>query len=117
MSTAAPPCQAEVLDRARLERALGDDPAALREVYGLFLDDARRLAHRLISALAARDFAQARTLGHTLKGSAANIGAEALRALGLRIQQASEAQDEVVLTNLALRLPGHLHRFEATIEA
>lgn len=115
MLTATHPGPGPALDRSRLAASLGDDPQILRELYQLFLGDARRLGRRLLAALAARDLDEARVIGHTLKGSAANIGAEALRSLGLAIQEAGTAQDEALLTALALQVPRQILRVERAV--
>jgi HPt (histidine-containing phosphotransfer) domain-containing protein len=68
-----------VLDQAMLDRLreLGEpgDITFFREIVGLFLADAPRRMTGLAEALEAGDTAEATRFAHSLKGSAANLGA------------------------------------------
>jgi HPt (histidine-containing phosphotransfer) domain-containing protein len=48
---------------------------------------------RLTEALAARDFAVLRKVGHNIRGSAGAYGLPPLSAIGARIEDAAQAQD------------------------
>lgn len=76
----------QILDRAHLSaQTFGDDDLA-RELLGLFAEQCRRILPALSDdALPAADRAD---LAHTLKGSAASVGAERVRALGNEIEGA-----------------------------
>jgi len=79
---------APALDLAGLlERVMGEEEIA-REVLGVFAEDlpAQLAAVRL--SLRAGDATAVRAGGHKLKGSAGNVGAEGLRELAARLEQA-----------------------------
>ena len=72
---------------------LGDDPALLDEIYGDFVAEVHKALDASAIGLGKGDFASLRTVAHTLKGCAANIGAEQIRQLAFDWQRAAEAQD------------------------
>ncbi len=68
-----------------VQRLLGDDTLA-KEVAQSFLDDLPGLVCRLRGELEASNFGEAKRVAHRLKGSAANIGAVALRDAALTVE-------------------------------
>jgi len=80
-----------VFDRAALlDRCLGDEDLA-REVLGMFLDDMPPRVQELRTALDAGDASAARMAAHTIKGMAANTGAEAMSSLAGEMENAARA--------------------------
>ncbi|WP_375464529.1 Hpt domain-containing protein [uncultured Methylobacterium sp.] len=72
------------IDRAHLDAQTGGDRALARELLGLFADQCRRILPGLSDGtLPAQDRAD---LAHTLKGSAASVGAQAVWALCARCE-------------------------------
>ncbi len=71
----------------------GGDPGLERELAGLFLEEAPRLLDQLSTAVAARDGAVAVRLAHSLKGSAATVGALAVRDRAQRLELSAGAAD------------------------
>lgn len=67
-------------------RELDEDGAVLDEVIDLFSDDAPRRADRLRAALVAGDHLQARSVAHSLRGSASNIGVLIVASLARDIE-------------------------------
>lgn len=99
----------ELLDRA------GGSPELLREVIGLFLEDAPTLLAAVKAGLAAGDAQGTRRSAHALKGSAANFGAPALVNVARQMEQAAAAGD---LAAAAARLAGlevELQRLSAAL--
>ena len=85
--------EAPVFDsKALLERVDGDR-GAFRAVMAVFLEDAPLQIETLQGLLDRRDAAALRRQAHTLKGAAANIGAERLHQATVRIEQAADAGD------------------------
>ncbi len=78
-------------DRARLEKMLHGDPALIREIVSMFVEDTRANVARLAQALAAGDARAAERTAHALKGSGANVGALRFASLCLRAEDAAEA--------------------------
>jgi len=82
-----------VFDRAgMLERLMKDENLA-REVTESFLDDTPRQIEALQRYLDARDAPGAERQAHTIKGTSANVGGEALRALAVEMEKAGKAGD------------------------
>jgi PAS domain S-box-containing protein len=99
-----------VLDRETLLKRLMGDEELAREVLKLFLDTMPHRMRELEQALDQDDAVQAHAISHAIKGMAANICAEALRALAEEMERAAR------LNNLqkVRKLRGELRsRFEA----
>jgi HPt (histidine-containing phosphotransfer) domain-containing protein len=69
----------QAIDRAELDAQTGGDADLAREVLALFSDQCRSILPRLSDPALPRD--QRADLAHTLKGSAAGVGAIRIRAL------------------------------------
>ncbi len=78
-------------DRGRLEKMLHGDPALIREIVSMFVEDTRANVAELARALAAGDARAAERTAHALKGSGANVGALRFASLCLRAEDAAEA--------------------------
>ncbi len=82
-----------VFDHAALvERVMGDEDLA-NEVIEEFLKDIPRQIELLEGSLRDGDAARAERRAHSIKGAAANVSAEALRATALELEQAGKAGD------------------------
>ena len=77
----------ELLDR------VGGDEELMREVVGLFLEDAPRLLAELRRALSDGDAPAVYRTAHTLKGSAGNFGAQPLIDIAQRLEARSREGD------------------------
>ncbi len=64
-----------VFDPEALASLIGDDPELVQELVVLFSDEAPRLLTAIRNAVAAADAHAVAHAAHTLKGSAANLGA------------------------------------------
>lgn len=82
-----------VLDRSVLRSSLGDDKELIREVLDLFLDTAPDLVDSLKKASDQGALEEVKSSAHSLKGSAGNIGAEALRASMKAVEEACRKSD------------------------
>jgi HPt (histidine-containing phosphotransfer) domain-containing protein len=82
-----------VWDRvAMLERMMGDESTA-RAVMRTFLSDMPKEIRSLTEMLARKDAPAARIQAHTIKGAAANVSAESLRAVASDMEKALEHGD------------------------
>ena len=89
----APRPAAEVFDSAgMMDRLMGDQELA-RIVMDGFLEDAPRLIEALRSSLEAGDAEAAIRGAHTIRGAAATVGGEALRAVAWEMEKAGVAGD------------------------
>ncbi|MBN1506021.1 MAG: response regulator [Sedimentisphaerales bacterium] len=86
---------------ALLDRVMGDQDLA-RQVTEAFFLDAPKLIEGLSIAVVARDGRLVAQHAHSLKGAAANIGAELLREAALKMEQAGKGND---LEQAAVLLP------------
>ena len=75
-----------------MERLLGDEHLAAIVRDGICLDLPRQI-EALKGYLAADDDQGAERQAHSIKGAAANIGAERLRALAMKMERAGKAGD------------------------
>jgi two-component system, sensor histidine kinase and response regulator len=71
----------------------GGDLALRRELTELFLDESPRILDQLTEAIDARDSAATARLAHSLKGSAATVGAAAARDAAQKLEGAGAAAD------------------------
>ena len=85
----APP----VWDKAAMITRLMDDEELARTIAAGFLDDIPRQIEALNSALLSGNTAAAERLAHTIKGAAANVGGEVLRAAAAAMEQAAASGD------------------------
>ena len=83
-----------------LERLMGDEELVGKILQG-FLVDMPQQIQALRGYLEAGDAAGAERQAHTIKGAAANVGGESLRALALELEQLGKAGD---LDSMSARL-------------
>lgn len=85
-----------VIDSAALAALRDLDPAGgdafLREIIGLFLEDTPRQIAALESSLAGADAPRFIRAAHSIKGSAANMGALRLRASAEQLEHQASVQ-------------------------
>lgn len=95
----------EVLDPEVIEmlRDLGgeDEPELLAELVAVFLADAPQRLHDMQQGLAQGDFELLERAAHTLKSSAANLGARLLSEHARELEAAARARRGEGLTELA----------------
>ncbi len=95
----------EVLDREVIEmlRDLGgeDEPELLAELVAVFLADAPQRLHDMQQGLAQGDYELLERAAHTLKSSAANLGARLLSERARELEAAARARSGERLKELA----------------
>lgn len=84
---------AEPVDLDILREVTEDDTAFERELLQVFVTDCAERLTRLERAVKAQDDEAIRREAHTIKGAAANIGAEQLRDCALGLERAGNAQE------------------------
>lgn len=82
------------VDLAVALRWLGGDQQLLRELVGIFVDDGPKRLEALRAAMAAADAQQLEQIAHSLKGSAAILGA-------VRLQESARALEEAARNGFA----------------
>ena len=98
-----------------LSRLMGDEALA-GKVIAAFLDDAPKQLRALKRMLDDGDSVGARRQAHTLKGAAATLSAEALRAASCEIQNAAEAMELTSALALLPQLQEQFERLKATLK-
>lgn len=91
-------------------RWVGGDRRLLRELVGIFVDEAPGRLAELKRAAAARDAATVERVAHTLKGSAGILGAASLRATSSELEERAVARRVDGVADLVARLEGELER-------
>jgi PAS domain S-box-containing protein len=81
------------LNRDRLNDFFGDDLETLKEFLAIYVHSTTELIDNLHAASNEDNFDALFGLGHNLKGSSANAGAERLSAIGATIEMAAKAKD------------------------
>ncbi|MDX1352701.1 MAG: Hpt domain-containing protein [Thiomicrorhabdus sp.] len=80
-----------------LKDIIGDD---LKEVLNAFLDTTPDTILQLQNAIQSNAIANIQVLAHTIKGSAANVGANQLSKLAAEIEQKAKTNDSSAFTTL-----------------
>ncbi len=95
---------------AMLERLMGDTDLAAK-IIPAFLEDVPSQIHQIKEFLELEDSAGVRCQSHALKGASATIAANAMSAIAYQMEQASEAGQMILISELMPRLEeafGHL---------
>ncbi len=90
-------------------RDMGNMRALYNQVAAIFPEDARSNMEKLVAALMSSDLETARRAVHTLKGTAASIGALRLKAMAMATEEACksgeilDAQKSIVPLTMELK--------------
>lgn len=106
-----------VLDRAGLlERAM-DDAALAADLLEAFLYEYPALRDALRAALAGADLIAIANVAHTIKGAAANVGAQRVALAASRLERRATLDPPEQLGERFLELDRHLAEFERVVAA
>src|ERR1051325_10599631 len=109
-----------VIDPQAIEnlRALnpGDNDEFLREITGIFLEDTPLRIAELNQSLAASDVPKFTRAAHSIKGSAANLGAAALRAVAEKLEHQSRTDGLAAVAPNVTALKAEFVRAEAELK-
>ncbi len=107
-----------VLDPATIEslRALSDDGEFLKEIAGIFIDDTPQRIAELDQCQVSGDTVKFTRAAHSIKGSAANIGATQLGAAAARLETESKATPLPGLTPLIDAVKAEYARVAAELQ-
>ena len=101
-----------IFDRAQLlERVLGDEAVA-NAVVEAFLSDIVCSHTALAEALANNDAAHSARICHTIKGTAANVGAQSLCDIALKLETFAKTRDFEALRSHLPELHRQLVQFQ-----
>lgn len=93
----------EIIDLSRIKETSDGDKTFEKELIEMYLEDAKELIHKIEEAYVQQNFENLRRYAHTLKGSSANIGADAMRQGALNVEL-SGGGDGSVIKDLSQRL-------------
>lgn len=109
-----------VIDPQAIEnlRALnpGDNDEFLREITGIFLEDTPQRIAELTQSLAAGDVPKFTRAAHSIKGSAANLGAAALRTVAEKLEHESRKSGLASVAPLVADIKAEFVRAEAELK-
>lgn len=80
-----------IADYFRREMELDDD--TIQELTGDYVNSMSDFIAQAAACLSSNDFPALRKVGHTIKGTSANVGLEDMRVLGLALEQSAAASD------------------------
>jgi len=110
------PDRGQVYDRAGLLRRV-EDPALADTLVSGFQGQFPGLAASLWTRIRAGDAPGARALAHQIKGAAATVGGELLRAAAQQLEEAARAGDRAGLAGLMQHLEANYQRYLAALAA
>jgi len=94
---------------------LGGDEAIFKEVVALFLEQMPLRLRELNEARERSDYAALVMLAHTLKSSAATVGAAALRSLFTTLENACGEKNAETLRSLIAQLSNEFSRYREAV--
>lgn len=100
----------ESVDLARALHWVGGDRRLLRELVGVFVEEAPGRLAELRRAAAALDAPTVERVAHSLKGSAGLLGAASLRAVSAELEERALAKRVDGAADLVARVEGELER-------
>ena len=98
------------VDLARALHWVGGDRRLLRELVGVFVEEAPGRLAELRRGAAARDAATVERVAHSLKGSAGLLGAASLQAASAELEERALAKRVDGVADLVARVEGELER-------
>ncbi len=108
--------QLPVFDRRGVLERMGDDLAFLQQLLKLFFSSIPGLMDELEQGLQQPDNReQVHRLAHSIKGAAANVGAERLNRLALQLEQAGDAGDFETVQAQLPQLRAEYAQFRAAV--
>jgi len=98
------------VDLARALLWVGGDRRLLRDLVGVFVEEAPGRLAELRRGAAARDAATVERVAHSLKGSAGLLGAASLQAASAELEERAVAKRVDGVADLVARVEGELER-------
>ena len=101
------------VDLAAAMRWLGGDQHLLSELVGIFVDEGPKRLQAIRAALTASDVQQVEHVAHSLKGSAAILGATRLQTAALALEEAAHERHTENSPDLVAEIARELERVMA----
>lgn len=106
---------ADIFNRNAFLERLGGDEALMGDLLEIFLDDTPHQISALYEAVENNRAEDIRLQAHTIKGSAANIGAPALKEAALNMENSGRDGDTSNAVSLFLAVKKEYARLEAVL--
>ncbi|MEL6161271.1 MAG: Hpt domain-containing protein [Cyanobacteria bacterium J06627_32] len=104
-------------DWQQLRQLAGEDADFEYELLGLFLQDTETMLQELDQALTVRCVTTVEAVAHALRGASANVGAIALSASALQLEQIARRGSLQGARSLLQQLKHHYHRIQAYFQS
>ena len=104
-----------VLNKKEALARLGNDEAIFNNIVTLFLDQMPARSLELNDAGERNDYATLATLAHTLKSSAATVGATALQSLFITLENASAGKNAETVSRCIAQIGKEFSRYRAAV--
>ncbi|MBI2825022.1 MAG: Hpt domain-containing protein [Planctomycetia bacterium] len=101
---------ASAFDRETALRGVGGDEAFLREISQMFLDLGPNLLTKAKDTVACRDLANVKRAAHALKGAVSNLGAKAVTAAAVSLEEIAHAGNIAALDGAYAELEREVDR-------
>ncbi len=105
-----------VFDPRQILRSLDGDTDMLKEIVEIFLETSTSDIRELQEAISSRDSLKVGQKAHSIKGAAANIGAETVREIALEIEHSIKTDDFGKINNLFNNLERNLRKLEEILK-
>lgn len=115
-SVQCPSKEMVTFDQEGMLRRLAGNEKLATKVIAAFLEEMPRSVQALKNLIESGDAAGAGLQAHSIKGAAANVGGEALRAVAYAMQMAADARDLGAVNNAMPELESKLSELERTIK-
>ncbi len=106
----------EIFDPEKVLKVLDGDVNLLREITGIFMESSVSDMETLQQAIAAWNSEKIQQEAHKIKGAAANIGAERVRALALEMEHSARQEDLSKTRCLFETLQKEMGKFEELLK-
>ncbi|MGB3573433.1 MAG: Hpt domain-containing protein [Phormidesmis sp.] len=104
-------------DWQQLRQLAGEDSEFESELLDIFLQDAQDSLQKLESAIASKSIQVVEEVAHSLRGASANVGASALAAVALQLEQAARGGDITSARSLLRQLNRHCQRIRTQFKS
>ena len=106
------------LDKEKILRELGFEESFIKELFDIYLKDAAETIAKLEAAVNTGDIESIRSLGHSLKGSSANLRITEVQQKALAVEmEAKGAKDKQVFLRLIQELKVQQQELEQIVAA
>jgi signal transduction histidine kinase/CheY-like chemotaxis protein/HPt (histidine-containing phosphotransfer) domain-containing protein len=104
-----------VFDKQEAVSRLGGDEALLREAVTMFLGQIPAHRQSLAKAQSRNDYAELAVLAHTLKSTAATVGAVGLQSMFISLENASRGKDAEAVPHLIGQIEKEFSRYRGVV--